>query len=275
MAVMAAALLHASWNALIKVNRDRFLSVSLLGVVMGLIAVAGTFFTTIPTGITWLWIAVSAVLHTFYKLFLIKAYEAGDFSQVYPLARGTAPLITATAALLLIGEALSAMMAAGIIVLCLGLAAMSLRGNRNAARISSTALFYAFSTSVLIAGYTLTDGIGGRSGDSVFSYICWMFVFDGFGIAAWYVYKRGWRSLLIPGKTWQTGFLTGALSITAYGLVIWAMTKAPVAAVASLRETSILFAVLIGAVFFREAITWWRLAAAVMIMAGVAAIRLG
>ncbi len=242
---------------------------------MGAICLAALPFVAVPTGITWLWIALSAVLHTGYKVFLTRAYSAGDLSQVYPLARGTAPLITAVAGFILLGERLSLLMVAGIVVLCAGIWLMSARGGAQLQKLDRAAVGYALVTSLFIAGYTLTDGVGGRSAASAASYAAWMFVIDGFFMFAFFMTTRGGSSLTAITSQWKTGLVTGALSVSAYGIVIWAMTEAPIAAVAALRETSVLAALLISVVVLKEKVTPWRVGAAVTILVGVVLLRTG
>lgn len=267
--------MHAGWNAIIKVRLDRFLSISLMGLAMGSISLALLPFVEIPQGITWLWILASAALHTGYKLFLIRAYEAGDLGQVYPLARGAAPLLTALAGSLLLDDVLTPLMTAGIVVLSLGIAVMSLRGGRTLAALDPHAIAYAFATSLFIAGYTLTDGVGARGAQSASSYAVWMFLIDGFWMASFCLMLKGRGAFFIMAREWKSGLVTGGLSFAAYWIVIWAMTKAPIAAVAALREVSILFAVAISVVLLKERLTGWRTAAALLIVAGVVALRTG
>ncbi len=260
---------------MIKQRLDRFLSISLMSFSMGGLSLACLPFVALPQGFTWFWIVLSALLHTGYKIYLIKAYDSGDLAQVYPLARGAAPLITALAGLVLLAETLSWLMGAGIIVLCVGIGLMSARGGNGLERLSSMAIINALITSVFIAGYTLTDGIGGRSAPSASSYAVWMFAIDGFWMALFCMMVRGREAFFSVLPEWRSGLITGALSLGAYWIVIWAMTKAPIAAVAALRETSILFAVLISVVFLKERLTGWRLAASLTIVAGVIMLRMG
>ena len=274
-AVMAAAVLHASWNAVIKTSHDRFVSIGLLGLLMGAIALAALAFVDVPRGETWLWIVLSGVLHTGYKLFLVRAYAAGDLSQVYPLARGTAPMITAVCGYLFLQEALPVLSVAGIVVLSLGIWLMSMRGGAALARLAPQALAYGLGTSVFIASYTLTDGIGVRTAQTAASYAAWMFVLDGFFIAIVCALVRGPAVFAAMGKELGPGLAAGAMSIGAYGLIIWAMARAPIGAVAALRETSILFAMMISAVVLKERMTGWRAAAGLLIVGGVVAIRSG
>ena len=151
LAVLAAAFMHAAWNALIKVRLDPFLSISLMSFAMGAISLVCLPFLTVPAGWTWLWIGLSAVLHTGYKLFLIRDYRKGDLGQVYPLARGTAPLLTAVGGALLIGEVVSIPTSMAIAVVCLGILLMSVRGSSTTANLDVATVLYALGTSVFIA----------------------------------------------------------------------------------------------------------------------------
>jgi drug/metabolite transporter (DMT)-like permease len=273
--VLFAALMHAGWNTLIRSRSDRFHSISLLGVAQGLIALALLPFVAVPQGPTWAWIAASAALHTGYKLFLIRAYSAGDLGQVYPLARGTAPLISSVIALTLLGETLGPFLWAGILTLCFGIALMSAKGGATLVSLDRKAVFYALATSVFISGYTIVDAIGARGAASPSSYIAWMFAFDGFAIAAVFTAVRGRRAHAGFIRELPFGLASAVMSLGAYWLIIWAMTKAPIGAVAALRESSILFAVLISVFVLRERASAWRIAAALLILAGVALMRAG
>ena len=275
LAVIAAALMHAVWNAMIKQRLDRFLSISLMSFSMAGLSIVCLPFFPVPQGMTWVWIILSAVLHTGYKIFLIRTYDAGDLAQVYPLARGAAPLLTAIFGFVLLGEALSPAMALGIVVLCLGIGLMSARGGALLEKLERSAIGYALITSCFIAAYTLTDGIGGRGAVSASSYAVWMFAIDGLWMATFCMMVRGPAAFIAVLPQWKSGLVTGALSLGAYWLVIWAMTKAPIAAVAALRETSILFAVLISVLVLKERLTVWRIGASVLIVIGVIVLRSG
>lgn len=267
--------MHAGWNAIIRTRGDRFHSISLLGVAQGLIAVALLPFVAMPHGATWGWIVASAALHTGYKLFLIRAYSAGDLGQVYPLARGTAPLISSLVALTLLGETLGPFLWAGIFTLCAGIALMSAKGGAALVSLDRKAVAYALATSVFISAYTIVDAIGARGAASPSSYIAWMFVLDGFAIAAVFTAVRGRRAHAGFIRELPFGLASAVMSLGAYWLIIWAMTKAPIGAVAALRESSILFAVMISVFVLRERATGWRIGAALLILAGVALMRAG
>jgi drug/metabolite transporter (DMT)-like permease len=228
----------------------------------------------VPSGWTWIWILLSVALHAGYKLFLISAYKAGDLGQVYPLARGTAPLLTAIGSAVLIGEVVSVSTAAAIAVVCLGILLMSVRGSSSAATLGRATVLYALGTSVFIALYTLVDGVGGRSAPGATSYTAWLFVLDGFSMGLLCLAIRGRPALDAMLPAWRRGLATGVLSLGGYWIIIWAMTRAPIAAVAALRESSILFALVLSTLMLKERLTAWRITAAVLILVGVAGLRM-
>lgn len=272
--VLLSALMHAGWNALIKERGDRFFSISVLGVAQGLIALAFLPFVAVPSGATWAWILASATLHTGYKLFLIRAYTAGDLGQVYPLARGTAPLLSSLVALFILHETLGPFLWAGVVTLSVGIGLMSMKGGTAIVGLDRKAVFWALATSVFISGYTVVDAIGARGAVSPSSYIAWMFVFDGLTIGAVYAaVRRG--AVRAVAKELPFGALAALMSLGAYWLIIWAMTKAPIGAVAALRESSILFALAISVLFLRERASGWRIGSAALILGGVALMRIG
>lgn len=265
--------MHAAWNALIKERGDRFFSISTLGVAQGLISLAIVPFVGLPEKAVWGWIAASAALHTGYKLFLIRAYTAGDLGQVYPLARGSAPLLSSLIALVFLHEALGPFLWAGVVTLCAGIALMAFKGGAVGA-LDAKAVFWALGTSLFITGYTIVDAVGARSAISAATYVVWMFVFDGLAIALVYTGVRRGRVVAIAREL-PIGILTATLSLGAYWLIIWAMTKAPIGAVAALRESSILFALGISVLLLKERASPWRIGSAAMILAGVALMRIG
>jgi drug/metabolite transporter (DMT)-like permease len=274
-AVLAAALMHAAWNALIKVRTDRFASISLTALGMTITALPVVPFVAFPSAEMWPWLIASVVIHIGYRLFLVRAYEVGDLAQTYPLARGTAPLITTIGGVVLVGEFPGVLGVTGIALLSAGTFLMSLRGGTELSRLNGAAVGYALVASLFISGYTLADGIGARLGETALSYAAWLFVCDGICAMAIGFYYRGRGMLTTLAAEWKIGALTGFLSAAAYGIAMWAMTKAPIASVASLRETSILFAMAISVFLLGERMTAWRSAAALSILAGVIALRLG
>ncbi len=274
LAVLAAAAMHAVWNAMIKVRGDRFVSIQLMTLGMALFALPGLFIVSVPTGITWLFLALSTAFHCGYKFFLVKAYETGDLAQSYPLARGTAPLITTVGGIVLIHEVPGGWALAGIALLCLGTLLMSARGG-GANALGRRSVVFALVTSCFIAAYTLSDGTGARSAATATSYAVWLYLLDAIWSTIFVVLLRGPGVLKAMLPQWKMGVVTGFLSAFAYWIAMWAMTKAPIGAVAALRETSILFAMMISLWALGEAMTRWRIAAALLIVAGVVALRLG
>lgn len=272
--VLLAALLHAGWNALLKVNLDRFLSASLIQIFAGLVALCALPWAGWPTPAMWGWIGLSAVLHVAYNLCLIQAYRHGDLGQAYPLARGGAPLLASLAAWWLLGERLAPPGVCGLLLLAAGIGLMALRGGTAAGTPRRPLLLSALATSGCIAGYTLCDASGARAAGAPWSYALWLFVVNGAVAMALLALVRGPRVLLVLGPHWRAGLAGGAMSMLAYTLVIVATTHAAVGLVSALRESSVLFALLIGAFRLREPLPPGRLMAALLIVAGVVGIRL-
>ncbi|WP_379066815.1 EamA family transporter [Mesorhizobium sp. UC22_110] len=275
LAVLAAAAMHASWNAMVKVHPDRFLSVTVLTLGMASMALLALPFVEFPRSEVWPWILASTMFHMGYKLCLIGAYKAGDLAQTYPLARGTAPLLAAIGGIFVVSEVPGPLSIIGILLLCAGTLVMSFRGGSDLEKLNPHAVGYALATSVFIASYTLSDGSGARLAASASSYAVYLFLADGIWSLILCLLVRGPQSLPAMARDWKVGVVTGGLSGAAYWIVMWAMTKAPIASVASLRESSILFAMLISVVALGEKMTVWRSAAALGIVAGVVALRLG
>ncbi len=273
LAVLGAAVMHAGWNAIVKVGIDRFSSILLLSMVQGFMALVLLPFFAVPLAAAWPWLVASALLHIGYKLFLIRAYQHGDLSQVYPLARGTAPLIVALVGALFLGETMTAGKTAAVAAIAIGVIVMSL-GGAALDRLPAKALFYALATACFTASYTLVDGVGARLAETASGFTLWMFAFDATGMTCIALATRGPRALgrLLPA--WRSGIAAGGLSLGSYWIAIWAFTLAPLALVAALRETSVLFAMLIGVFLLGERAGAWRWVSAGLILAGVALMRL-
>lgn len=273
LSVLAAAAMHASWNALVKVRTDRFASITITSLGMALFAAPAIPFVEVPSASVWPWIVASVIIHIGYRLFLILAYDAGDLAQTYPLARGSAPLMTAIGAIFLANEIPGPIAIAGICLLSAGTLVMSLRGGL-LGRLNGRAVGFALATSVFITGYTLVDGTGARLASTASSYAAWLFVCDGLCSTVIGFYYRGIALLESIRREWITGFLAGSLSAASYWIAMWAMTRAPIASVAALRETSIVFAMLISVFVIGEKFTLWRAAAAGCIVGGAILLRL-
>lgn len=275
LAVIAAALMHAIWNAMVKVHGDRFASVTLMTLGMAATALPAALFVDFPRPSVWPWILASVGFHMGYKLFLIRAYQAGDLAQTYPLARGTAPLLTTLGAMVIASEFPTGVSLGGILLLSAGTFLMSFRGAAYLERLNGRAVVYALITSVFIASYTLSDGSGARLADTASSYAVYLFLCDGLWSLILALALRGRAIAPTLFAEWRIGLLTGSLSAVAYWIAMWAMTRAPLASIAALRETSILFAMAISVVALGEKLTAWRIAAALLIVAGVVGLRLG
>lgn len=273
LAVLLAAALHASWNALVKGGADR--RVNMCGVVIGHLPAAGIAlcFVQAPAPESWPWIGAGMVAHLGYQLFLLSAYEKGDLSQVYPIARGAAPLIVTAISTLALGVALSGQQLAAVALIAAGLMSMAaVRGASGARNWPAAKL--ALVTGCFIASYSLIDGTGARLSGSPVGFYGWL----GAANAAIFALWMHWRAPGVLRKTFTTGlpifFIGGTASFVAYALVIWAFTHAPIALVTALRETSILFALLIGRLAFGEPVGRAKIIAACCVLAGAALLRL-
>lgn len=271
--VLAAAAMHAAWNAVAKTGLDPFISICLIGATGGMVAILLLPFLPTPSAQLWPWIISSAIVHTGYKLFLSQAYKAGDLSQVYPLARGTAPLVVSIVSILFLHETLNNFQIFGILVLVSGIWLMAIRGSATLGKLDRKAALFAIATSLFIATYTIIDGLAGRIAPTVLSFLAYMTAIDGVLVALAYISVRGVSSLPQVIPYWRQGLFGGIISNVAFGLSIWAMKSAPIALVAALRETSIIFAVLIARVVLKEKLTRWRISAALLIAVGIVFMR--
>lgn len=266
LAVLFAALMHASWNALIKLDAGRATAMMILSLAQGLLGVLVAITRPLPQGEVWFWLLASGFIHAAYQTFLLFAYKHGDLSRVYPIARGVAPGLVAIVGALVLSDHLSLQEVIGISTLGLGILLMT-RGiftNGESRRMLPFALGSAMAT----ASYTLVDGMGARiSGDPV-TYVAWMFILSGLIFTTAGIAKDP-RILRANRRSWAFGGLAAALSYGAYGITVWAMTIAPIALVSALRETSILFAVLMGWLLFSERMDRTKAVAAGLIVAGV------
>ena len=271
--VLFAAALHASWNAVVKSVGDRLALMAVMGIATVTISVPLAVFAAAPRSTAWPEIAVSMVLHVIYNLLLIESYREGDYNQVYPIARGIAPPTVAVASALIVGESLSVIQAGGVVCVSIGLLVLA-GGSRHQPK---RALRFAVATGLLIACYTVVDGVGVRHSHSVLGYTGWLFTGEGLLMALTLVIGRRRRGVAVevPRELLGRGWLAGVLSLVAYGLVLWAQTRGALAVVAALRETSVVFAALIGAFAFGERLPTRRIIASAVIAAGAAALALG
>lgn len=265
--------MHAGWNVMIKLRLDRFLSLCLIHGTMGVIGLAALTILPLPLLASLPYAIASGVIHLGYNLFLARSYATGDLSQVYPIARGSAPLLTLLASALIVGENIGLPAIAGIAILVAGIWFVSLVGRRTV-RLDGMTLFYALGTSVFIAAYTIVDGVGARLSGAPLGYAASVFALDACFLIITVLATRGPRVIREVAPYWKTGLAGAALSGSAYAIAIWAMTQAPIASVAALRETGILVVMLLSARVLKEAVTLTRLGGAVLIVAGAVLIRL-
>jgi drug/metabolite transporter (DMT)-like permease len=270
--VLFAALLHASWNALIKSGGDTLLDSLLLCICAGVLALFVLPFLPLPEAAGWRYLLASAAVHVVYFSLVAVAYRAADMSFAYPLMRGTAPLITASLAVLLLHEPLGVGGWLGIVLLCAGVAALALDGRR-AANIPRRAWVYGLGNAAVIVCYTLIDGLGVRAAGNAWSYVFWLFALTAAPMLMIGWYWRGKALVVQPHRVWARAVTSSACSIGAYGLALWAMTHAPIALVAALRETSVLFGAAIAALLLNEKFGRLRWGAAGLVAAGAAAMK--
>jgi drug/metabolite transporter (DMT)-like permease len=228
----------------------------------------------LPAWAAWPWLIASVVVHLFYFASLIEAYRTGDLGQVYPIARGSAPLLTATVTTFFVGEQLSLGGWGGVGALVAGVFLLSVHGGRGLARIDRRAVGFALVTALTICGYSVVDGIGGRLAGDPNAYSVCLFVGIAVVMLPYALYRDGRDVVPAMQKYWRRGFAGGALQVLSYGIAIWAMTVAPIAIVAALRETSVLFGAVIAVVVLKEPLRAVRIAAALLIVCGLVLIRL-
>lgn len=272
-AVLLAAVLHAVWNALLKSLPDQLAGFSMLGLASVAVCLPAVPLVAAPAPASRGFLGLSAMLHVGYELFLMASYRAGDLSQVYPLARGSAPLLVALAAAVVADERLAWPQLAGVALVSVGLASLSLGGGRPVGR-DRRALLLALGTGAFIAAYTISDGLGVRRSGSPLGYIVWLSLGYGVVLPAYALLARRRRFAAALRSSWRVGALCGLCSLVAYGLVIWAQTRGALAAVAALRETSVVAAAVIGAVVLHERFGRLRVVASVLVAAGVVALNL-
>lgn len=276
------AFLHASWNALVKSSGDKTLDTALVHFMGSVVALPFALAVGLPPAVCWPFMAASLVIHVGYYFALAGAYQHGDLGLTYPIMRGCAPLIVAVGGVALIGETPSTAEWAGILGITAGVALVGL-ANPGQALHHRKALAFAFANAVIIATYTVVDGLGvrqaGRGVEEVLRYVLWLFVLDGWPYPLIVLWRRGpaGRPALwvYARQRWPLATVGGMASIGSYAIALWAMTRAPVASVAALRETSVLFAAVMGAWLLKERFGLQRALGTLVIVGGVMALRLG
>jgi drug/metabolite transporter (DMT)-like permease len=268
--VLLAAALHAVWTAVVKSASDTLLTSVLVAASAALIGAAALPFLPPVAPAAWPYLAASAILEVTYYCLLAFAYRHADMSRAYPLMRGLPPLLVAVAATVLLGTVLAPLEWIGIALISAGILAILL-GGRHAG--DGRGMAFAAVNALVISSYTLTDGVGVRLSDAPATYVMWIFVLTGVPLAIWALLRPGRPILAYARRNWGYGLIGGLGTLASYGLALFAMTQAPVALVAALRETSVLFGTAIAMVVLRERVTALRLGAAATVVAGMIAMR--
>ena len=273
LAVLFAAACHAGWNALIKVGLDPLSTTTLISIGSGLVALILLPFVGLPASGAWPWLVASVAIHLIYFASLIESYRTGDLGQVYPIARGSAPLMTAAATTVIVGERLSLVGWTGILALVAGVLLLSARGGRDLAVVDRRAIGFALFTAITVCGYSVVDGIGARAAANPNAYSVCLFIGIALVMVPYALYRDGRDVMPAMHLYWRRGLAGGALQFLSYGIAIWAMTIVPIAVVAALRETSVLFGAAIAVVLLKEPLRAVRIVAALMIVCGLILIR--
>ena len=273
LAVLGAGMLHAGWNALLKSagGGDPLLDTATVVAGSTVCSLLALPFLPMPDAGAWPFIAASTFIHFGYYLTLAQAYRTGDLSFAYPLMRGTAPLLVTVLGAVFLRELPQPHVIVGIALISIGIIAIAFSRRE---RHPPAAAYWAFANAAIIAVYTLVDGTGARASGNAFSYVTWLTFIEGIAFLTWIRVRRGAMASGYLRNQWRRGLVGGFCSVAAYGIVLWAMTRAPVAAVAALRETSVIFAALIGAIWLKEGFGLARLAGAATVVVGVAALKL-
>jgi drug/metabolite transporter (DMT)-like permease len=270
-AVLGSAALHATWNAITHGFKDKLATMAVIQLASLVIGLACVPFVGVPAAGAWPWLVASAAVHAAYTMLLLEAYRLGDFGQVYPIARGTSPWVTALIGVALLHEYLTSAQTVGVAVITIGMLVLALAGGIPR-RAEAAAVSAALATGFAIATYTVLDGLGARASGSALSYAAWLFILTAGPTLAALRRKRGPKAIPIPHRAW--GAAAGAMSVAAYALVIWAQTQGNLATIAALRESSVVIGAVIGTAVFHEPYGRPRLTATFLVLAGIAAVNL-
>lgn len=265
--VLLAALMHAGWNVLVKFGDDALVNMTLIMGMGGLIALAFVPFVSFPDPESWVFLAGSLLTHIGYYVFLLFGYRYGDLSLVYPIARGSAPLLVGVTSWIFVGEVLSTTEMLGVAAISAGIFSLAIDRAGDRAHKWRPVIF-GLLTGLTIMGYTLCDGQGVRVAGDRYGYIVWLFVLDAPALMLICLWRRGPVLFSLAARHWKVGAIGGALSIAAYGIAIYAMSQAYMAQVAALRETSVIFAAIFSAVILKESFHPRRYAAVAMVALG-------
>jgi len=271
LAVLAAAVTHATWNAIAHGIKDQTLAFALIGAGGIIVAIPLIIVAAMPRPDCWPYLLASIVIHVFYNLLLMRCYRLGEFGQVYPLARGTSPLVVTILAAVFVHEHLALPQIGGVLVVSAGLATLVLAGRRP----GRAAFLAAVATGLTIAAYTIVDGVGVRLSASPVGYIGWLMLLESLCVPMFALVRRRDVLLKQPRRILLSGLAAGALSVLAYGLVLWAQTRGELAPIAALRETSVIFGAIIATLIFHEPFGRSRIAATVLVVAGILMLNIG
>ena len=271
--VLLAALFHATWNFLVKRSTDPYqgmTSVVIGHIPFGVIAVLWSPALSISA---WSYVVAGAILHTGYQLFLLNSYRYGDLSKVYPMARGAAPLITAVVSIVVLDEIYERQQVAALLIIALGIVCLTFTTSKSNSHHRFKTSILAIVTAGFISTYSLVDGVGARIAGTALGFYGFLTIINGFIFALFIsIIRPGMAKKAVTHDLRETLF-SGGISFLAYGLVIWSFTKAPIALVAALRETSVIFALLLGIFILKEKLTWLKMVAIAATLTGVILLR--
>ena len=271
--VLVAAVIHAAWNAVLKASGERFLTFNVIAATGTGLGILAAPFVALPGAAAWPFLIASALIHNGYYVLLLLSYRHGDLSQVYPLARGTAPLAVTVLAAFFAGEVPNPTGLAGVALVSLGIISLMFAGGRPRGTALKPVIL-ALATALFIASYTVVDGLGMRRAATPWGYIVWLNILEGIPFMVGVAIMRPRDIGPFLSTRWKPGFAGGVLAIVAYAIVLYALSQGAMAHVSALRETSVLFAVLIGVVAFGEPLGWRRVACAAAIVAGMIVLQL-
>ncbi|WP_419813953.1 EamA family transporter [Glacieibacterium sp.] len=262
--VLLAAFLHASWNALLRAGTDRLWSITVMCIAIAAVCAALVPFVPMPAQASWGYAAASALLHVGYNLFLVRTYRSGDLGQTYPISRGSSPLLVCLGAAVFAGELPDALSLVGVALVSAGIISLAFQGRNR----GFGGLWYALGTGCFIGAYSVVDGIGVRLSGTPAGYTVWMCLMWGVMAPAAYAALRDWRTLRRGARETTLAAAGGIVSLVAYGIIIYAMSLGPMGPVSALRETSVVFAALIGRLFLDERLTVYRIGACIVVAIG-------
>jgi drug/metabolite transporter (DMT)-like permease len=269
--VLLSAVLHASWNALLKGGSDRLHSITVMAASAGAASAVWAAFLPTPRAESWLYIGLSVVLHVVYNLLLVATYRHGDLGVTYPIARGSSPMLVAGGAASLAGERLDGLTLVGIALVCGGIfgLARDARGGKLSQVIAPAVL-----TGVMIAAYTVADGLGSRASGNSWAYAAWLFLLNGLSMVPVWAWRREAGARVRLDAPTLRSAVGGLVSLAAYAIVIWAASVSPMGPVSALRESGVVVAAVLGWLFLDERLGWWRLIACLVVASGAACLGL-